>query len=75
MNADNSFLRQYVYNIISEIIEAKQGVVEPCLAHIDEIRNSINVEVLEILRNLYREGVIEYRIDLNKKPMFKIKGK
>lgn len=70
---DNSFLRQYIYEIISEIVEAKRGAVEPCMAHIDEIRKSINIEVMEALRAMVREGVLSYSIDINKKPMFQIK--
>lgn len=70
---DNSFLRQYIYEIISEIVEAKRGTVEPCMAHIDEIRKSINIEVMEALRAMAREGVLSYSIDINKKPMFQIK--
>lgn len=62
VTTDKTFLREYIYEIISEIIETKQGAVEPCMAHIDEIRKSINIEVMEVLRAMAREGVLSYSI-------------
>lgn len=41
MSESNSNLRKILYDIIKEITDAKQGVVEPCVAHISEIRNSL----------------------------------
>lgn len=70
---DNSFFKEYIYEIIREITDTKQGVVEPNFAHIDEIRKSINIELMEVLRAMTREGVLSYSIDINKKPMFQIK--
>lgn len=66
-------LQQLVYDIVAEIIEAKQGVVEPCLAHINEIRNSMNVELMEALRELCRKGIVSVHMDVNKNPQFQIK--
>ncbi len=66
-------LQQLVYDIVAEIIEAKQGVVEPCLAHINEIRNSMNVELMEALRELCRNGIVSVHMDINKNPQFQIK--
>lgn len=72
METDKTFLREYIYEIISETIETKQGAVEPCMAHIDEIRKSVNVELMECLRGMSHDGVPAYSIDINKRPMFKI---
>lgn len=72
VTTDKTFLREYIYEIISEIIETKQGAVEPCMAHIDEIRKSVNVELMECLRGMFRDGVLAYSVDVNKRPMFKI---
>lgn len=66
-------LQQLVYEIVAEIIEAKQGVVEPCLAHINEIRNSMNVELMEALRGMCRNGIVSVHMDINKNPQFQIK--
>lgn len=37
-------MRRMAYDAIAEIIDLKQGVQAPALAHISEIRNSLNVE-------------------------------
>lgn len=66
-------MQRIVYDAVAEIIDIKQGNIEPCMAHITEIRNSINTEILEALRELYRRGVLSVSIDLNKNPMFSIK--
>lgn len=65
---------QLVLDIVSEILDSKRGAVAPCMAHISEIRNSLNVELMEVLRGLCREGILEYHPDLNKNPMFTIKN-
>lgn len=65
-------MRRIAYDAIAEIINLKQGVQEPALAPISEIRNSLNVELMEALRGLYREGVLACRLDINKNPMFSI---
>lgn len=67
-------LQHLVYECIAEIIEAKRDTVEPCMAHINEIRNSVNVELMEALRELYRRGVLSVSKDINKNPMFYIKN-
>lgn len=66
-------LQQLVYEIVADIIEAKQGFVEPCMAHINEIRNSLNVELMEALRELCRKGIVSVHMDINKNPQFQIK--
>ena len=68
-------LQAIAYEAVREIIEMKQGTVEPCMAHINEIRNSINVELTEALRELCRKGMLTVSLDLNKKPMFKFPQK
>ena len=67
-------MQRLAYDAIEEIINLKRGNIEPCMAHITEIRNSINTEILEALRELYRRGVLSVSIDLNKNPMFSIKN-
>lgn len=67
-------LQKLAYEIVSEIIEMKQGSVEPCMAHINEIRNSFNIELMEALRVLYRKGILSCSTDINKNPMFQIKN-
>lgn len=64
--------RQLIYEIVCEIIDTKQGAVVPCYAHIGEIRNALNVELMEALRGLCRENLLQYHIDLNKNPMFEL---
>lgn len=66
-------IQRIAYDAISEIIEMKRGNVVPCVAHITEIRNSINVELMEALRSLCRQEVLSVGLDLNKNPMFSIK--
>lgn len=66
-------IQRIAYELVREILDAKQDRVEPCLAHIFEIRNSLNVELIEALRELCRRGVLSVNLDLNKNPMFKIK--
>ena len=68
-------LQTIAYEAVREIIDVKQGAVEPCMAHINEIRNSINVELTEALRELCRKGMLTASLDLNKKPMFKFPQK
>lgn len=65
-------MRRIAYDAIAEIIDLKQDVQEPALAHISEIRNSLNVELMDALRGLYREGVLACHLDINKNPMFSI---
>lgn len=65
-------MQRLAYDAIEEIINLKRGNVDPCVAHINEIRNSLNVELMEALRELYRKGVLEHHADINKNPMFSI---
>lgn len=49
MEIDLNPTQRLAYDAVIEILDAKRGYVEPCVAHIDEIRNSIDVELLEAL--------------------------
>ena len=66
-------LQQIAYDAVCKILDMKRGAVEPCLAHISKIRNSINVELMEALRELCRRGYLSVSLDRNKNPMFQIK--
>lgn len=70
---DLTTMERTAYDIVAEITDMKQGNVEPCVAHISEIRNSLNVELMEALRGLTRRGVLSYHMDLNNNLMFLIK--
>lgn len=74
MNADElTPIERIAYEAIEEITETKRDSVDPCVAHINEIRNSMNVELMEALRTLCRKGVLSVGLGLNKNPMFQIK--
>lgn len=66
-------MERLAYEAVSEITEMKRGTVIPCLAHIREVRNSMNVELTEALRELCRKGLLSVNLDVNKNPMFKIR--
>lgn len=66
-------MQRLAYDTVVEILDIKRGTVEPCMAHINEIRNSLNVELMEVLRGLCREGVLACHLDINKNPMFGLK--
>lgn len=66
-------LQRIAYDAVAEIIEIKRDAVAPCMAHISEIRNSVNINLAEALRELCREGVLSVSLDVNKNPMFQIK--
>lgn len=68
-----TIIQKLAYESVMEIIDTKQGAVIPCVAHINEIRNSINIELTEALRELCRRGVLGVCVDVNKNPMFSIK--
>lgn len=68
-------LQATVFETVCEILDMKRGAVEPCMAHINEIRNSINIELMEALRELCRRGMLSVSIDVNKNPMFQLKQK
>lgn len=65
-------LRQLIIESVRDITEMKRGDTEPCVARMEEIRNSINIEVTECLRGLCREKILAVSMDVNKRPMFKI---
>ena len=65
-------MQRLAYDTVVEILDIKRGTVEPCMAHINEIRNSLNVELMEALRELCRLGILFVSIDINKNPMFSI---
>lgn len=73
MGTELTLIQEVALGLIQEILEAKQGRVEPCVAHISEIRNSMSVELTEALRELCRKGVLSVSLDVNKNPMFRIK--
>ena len=54
-------LQQIAYDAVCKILDMKRGAVEPCLEHISEIRNSINVELMEALRMPQGLSVCESR--------------
>lgn len=68
-------LQTIALDTIREILDLKQGAVEPCVAHINEIRNSVSVELTEALRELCRKGYLAVSVDVNKNPMFTIRQK
>lgn len=70
---DLTTMKKLAYDIVAEILESKAGAVEPCVAHIREVRNSINIELMEALRGLCLDGILSASVDVNKNPMFKIK--
>lgn len=45
-------MQSIVYDIIPEILETKQGEVEPCVATLNEVKKSINVELMDALREI-----------------------
>lgn len=61
-----------VYDAILRITAQKQGKVDPCMAHIRELRRSLGFDPVECLRELYRKGILSFSLDINKNPMFKI---
>lgn len=67
-------MHRLAYETVCEILDAKRDVVEPCMAHINEIRNSFNVELMEALRELCRRDILAVSLDINKNPMFTIKN-
>lgn len=73
MNKDLTPMQRIAYDAVCEIVEMKRGNVEPCMAHIREIRNSVNVELTEALRELFRKGILGCNLDIAKNPMFSIK--
>lgn len=66
-------IERIAYDYIEKITAEKEGVVSPVLATIDEIKIALHADLNEALRNLYKQGIISFNIDINKKPMFKIK--
>lgn len=72
MNNEMTPLQRIAYEAVAEINEAKEGLADPCAAHINEIRNSLNVELMEALRELCRKRILSASTDVNKNPMFKI---
>lgn len=66
-------MQSIAYDIISEILEIKHGEVEPCVATLNEVKISINVELMDALRDLCRNDILSVQIDINKNPIFKIK--
>lgn len=65
-------LQTWLYETIRDILEGKDGVIEPCMAHIREIRNSLKVEVEEALTDMCRKQILTFTRDVNGNPSFKI---
>ena len=65
-------LQVWLYETIHDILEGKEGVVEPCVAHITEIRNSLKVELEAALTDMCQKKVLTFFKDVNGNPMFKI---
>lgn len=72
-HGNSASLMPLVYDAVAEILDTKRGSVEPCMAHINEIRNSLNIEIMEALRELCRKNILSVCTDKNKNPMFQIK--
>ncbi len=71
--AELTAMQKIVYDAVTEILDMKRVEVEPCVAHINEVRNLVNIELTEALRDLCRRGLLSFSIDINKHPMFYIK--
>lgn len=67
-------MHRLAYETVCEILDAKSDTVEPCMAHIKEILNSFNVELMEALRELCRRDILAVSLDINKNPLFTIKN-
>lgn len=67
-------IQQIAFGMVEEITETKRGAVAPCVAHIDEIRKAVNIELVEALRELCRLNLISVSLDKNKNPMFSIQN-
>ena len=67
-------LQTWLYETIRDILEGKEGVVEPCVAHIREIRNSLKVDVEAALDDMCRRNILTAHYDVNKNQMYKING-
>lgn len=65
-------LQTWLYETIRDILEGKEGVVEPCVAHIREIRNSFKVDMEMALTDMCRKKIVSFIRDVNYNPMFKI---
>lgn len=74
METELTPMQRFAYDTVAEILDIKRGTVVPCMAHVTEIRNSLNVELMEALRELCRKGILSVSTDVNKNPMFKITG-
>lgn len=58
-------------DLLTEICEKKASSgIEPAMASPDEISNSFNAEKMDVLRGLYRKGLIEYHSTVNGVPLF-----
>lgn len=73
-NTEYTAMHRIAYETVCEILDTKRDTVEPCMAHINEIRNSFNVELMEALRELCRRDILAVSLDINKNPMFTIKN-
>lgn len=63
-------IQKIALDTVAEILDMKRDTVAPCLAHVKEIRNSVNVELMEALRELCRRRILKCHLDINKNPQF-----
>lgn len=67
-------IQQIAYDAVAEIQDMKRdGGKAPDYATINEVVNYMREELLEALRGLYKQGVIEFHKNINGIPMFGIK--
>lgn len=55
---------------VDAVLARKSGKVEPCLAHIEEVRQLVVAWTVDALRRLYTRGEVGLHQDVNKNPMF-----
>lgn len=67
-------IQQIAYDAVAEIQDMKRvGGKSPDFATIDEIVNYMREELLEALRVLYRNKMVEFHKTVNGVPMFGVK--
>ena len=67
-------IEQVTIEALSEVQQLRKDAgKEPSFATMDDIITSLKSEILEALRNLYREGKVEFHKTVNGVPMFGVK--
>lgn len=64
-------MRSVAMRNISGILLGRPDSI-PCVVTIAEIRDALNAELLDALRTLCRDGLLNVHLDVNKNPMFSI---